>query len=557
MSSPLVISAANLDVLEKNMQVLSQNINSVTGDIIDINGQISSFNNDVNEIKSSVLSLEEEIKKFMQDIRNNTIVTNAQNDILIKEGELNKKYSYYDTVRIMTKGLLENIKHNFVSKTSLNSVAENVLTKAPNYYLSYVLIAISNWFSNDKDKAIKALNEALKLDERKTALLLCLIHLELGREKAAGVWLKYYFDKQNPKSLDSSFAFMLDAYASNIFSSSLNSIIKSNLDSYIKTLDVDIDIIDYQIKRWSYYFTSKKESASINSFPFINQYTNNINNVLTIASNSKTYYGIYYALNDLINNGVNKDKNIKTVISQLVDNYEDSEYNLKQSIIQNRLIIEADGDTNKAKGQFEFAVKAYSAQNDLYTIFINILLSTTKASTNTKKLAISYLKGIIKRSIEESIPIGDDILNNSLISIGDWQGYTSSGSNENDLKKEVKAFIDNKINNELAKYPLLNIKTLGALVLGLLGVVCSILINFAFGIALIVIGLIVGVIAINEILKKKDIIIKKFNEELDNYYFNLENIVAEIVDVYFMKKRAKDNYDFILRFLNRFDDSNF
>ena len=143
------------------------------------------------------------------------------------------------------------------------------------------------------------------------------------------------------------------------------------------------------------------------------------------------------------------------------------------------------------------------------------------------------------------------------ISIGDWQGYTSSGSNENDLKKEVKAFIDNKINNELAKYPLLNIKTLGALVLGLLGVVCSILINFAFGIALIVIGLIVGVIAINEILKKKDIIIKKFNEELDNYYFNLENIVAEIVDVYFMKKRAKDNYDFILRFLNRFDDSNF
>ena len=557
MSNPLLISAANLDVLEKNIQVLNQNINSVTGDIIDINGQISSFNNDVNDIKSSVLSLEEEIKLFMQDIRNNTIVSNAQNDIILKEAELNKKYGSYDNIRLMTKGLLESVKHDFVSKHHLIDESEGILLKAPGYYLSYVLLAISSWFSNNKAKANSALKEALKLDERKTALLLFLVHLELGRDKAAEVWLKYYLDKQNPKALDSSFVFLLDAYASNVIPNNMCALIKRYLNDFCSTLNSDSDIIDYQVKRWGYFLDSKKENANADSFVYINRYANNLNSVLSVVSNAKTYYNIYYAFNELIDNSVNKDKNVKTVITEMVDNYEDNEYNLKQSIIKNRLIIDNEGDTNKANLQFEFASRAYSVQNDLYTIFSNILLSTSKVSINSKKLSISYLKDIIQKAIEETLPLNDDISYNTLITIEKWQGSTLDGSNENNLKMDLKSHIDNKLNSDLRKYPLLNIKTIIAFILGLLGVVFSISLNFAIGLSLIIIGLILGIYFVNESLKTRDIIFKEYNEELDNCYFNLENVMAEIVDVHFMKKRAKDNHDFIIRFLNKFDDSNF
>ena len=192
----LAISAANLNTIENNMLTLNENINSVTGDIVNINGQINNVTSEMNSVKSSMTSLEDEIKAFMKEVRGTTVVANAQNDILLKENEFNKKFGNYGVIRNNLKGIIDSVNLNIVSKKTIQNESEKILYNAPQYFLSYALLAISCWFNNDRAGANKALTEALKLDDSKTSLLLALVHTKLGRIGTSYKWVKRYLQRQ-------------------------------------------------------------------------------------------------------------------------------------------------------------------------------------------------------------------------------------------------------------------------------------------------------------------------------------------------------------------------
>ena len=146
MATITAIQKKDIDALERSLKTLSENMSSVANDVVDINGQINDFNSQVDILKSNVKSLEQEIKDFMLEVRGSSLVSNAQNEILLKENELNKKYGHYDLIRRKINGILNSIDLNTIKKNTLLTQSEQSLLNTPNYYLSYALIKISQLF---------------------------------------------------------------------------------------------------------------------------------------------------------------------------------------------------------------------------------------------------------------------------------------------------------------------------------------------------------------------------------------------------------------------------
>ena len=543
----LAISSANLDTLENNILVLNDNINSVAGDIININGQINTVNSEVNNMKATVTSLEEEIRNFMAEIRGTTVVANAQNDILLKENDLSKKYGKHDTIRDNILGLISSINMNLVSKKTLKTETEKVLMVAPNYFLSYALIALSCWFNNDKNGAEKALNNALKLNNKKTSLLMGLVHSKLGRIGTSYKWIKRYLDSLALDKVDNDFIILLDAYSEGLLDNSINDLVKSKLNSLLAVNDNKEEVID----RFEKVFTLNKKSTSA-YYPYISQFTDNASNLYEVYNNARDYFDAYFQLEDLINDSkVSNNKDLDVIIKNLIDSYEESELTLRQEVLKDKLIIKYNGDFSKVDSEFKGSKLAYSNNNDIYTVLTNILLERNDVSVSLKRLAVSSLKDVIKTGIDRALPTSN--IGTTQISINNFVGITTSGENENELIKqmieEVRLPYDSQIKN-LFRF---NYKLLICIIAFILGIVCAFTLSPFIGFSVALISVCFFIYIIFNLLDKKASLEKDYESAVQKYKLTLENVLAEIVDINFSVKRASDNYNYIMDYLDSFE----
>lgn len=547
----LAISAANLDTLENNILVLNDNINSVTGEIININGQINNVNEDVSTVKESVRTLEQEIRDFMSEIRGTTVVANAQNDILLKENELNNKYGNYSTIRTSVKGLLDSVNMNIVSRGTLKTESEKVLMVAPHYYLSYALLAISCWFNNDKVGANKALNEALKLNDKKTSLLLSLVHTKLGRVATSYKWMKRYLSSQDSHNLDYDFMILLDAYSENVFDFSINELIQSEIKRYINETGYDDVIVDGEVERFRTFFSTRK-SENKKDYYYLSRFSNNHSNIVEAVENSDAYYDAYFAFDDLLSsNKYNTNKSIDSIISNLLESYDKEELSLRQNILKDDLIIKYKGDSSIVDREYNSSKIAYEYTNNIYTIFTNILLNRSSASVSSKRIAVSYLKDIIKKGLDKALPTSN--MGDTVISINDYSGTTTDGSNENELIKDMLAVIKKPYDAKAKALSFINIKSILSIAGIIMGIVLAFTSQYFIGLAITLISIGVLIYFIFSNLNEKDRLMKEYEEVSIKYKDTLENTLAELVDVTFTIKRAKKNYDYIINYLNGFE----
>ena len=550
----LAVSTTNL---ENNMLALNNNIRSVTSDIININGQINSVNTEVGQMKDSMQTLEQEIRDFMQEIRGTTLVSSAQNDILIKQNELNKKYGNYDIIRRQTGGLLDSVNLNLVSLKTLALESEKILFNAPAYYLSYALIAISAWFANDRNKAFSALNEAMKLNLEKTSLLMGLVHYKLGRNQTAYKWLKKYLELQNPLSLENNFISIIEGLTSNKFDDHSSKMIYEHLKNYSNNAKTE-EVINSQIKRWEEFFKTVKSEYTDDVFPNVMRFTTGYNDIKDSLANANSYYDLYFKITGLLDDVKNKDdKDFDKIINNFIFSYEKEELHLRKDILEDQLIIKHNGNKQKANEEFEGSSQSLKENCNFYELMSNILLERNDVSLNTKKLALAYLKDIIKKAINNIVPYNEHSMPAIVININDWSGQTTHGSNENELKENMHEHIRMPFNKTLSENSFFDIKIVLGVISAIIGALLCILVNIWLGFSIMIVALIMIFFFASKIMKKRESIENEYILIERNYDDALENILAEIVDAHFTIKRAKENYDYVIEYLDSFNEENY
>lgn len=557
MATITAIQKKDIDALEKSLKVLSENMTSVADDVIDINGQINDFNTQVDTLKTNVKSLEQEIKEFMLEVRGSTFVSNAQNEILLKENELNKKYGHYDLVRRKINGILNSMDLNTIKKNTLLTQSEQSLLNTPDYYLSYALVALCAWFRNEKKLARKALNKSLNLNDSKTSLLFCLIHLRLNRNETALKWLKRYLNAQDPNNMDNDIINVLESLVSDAYSINMTDLILSYINDWCNKLSNDDNINNYQIERWKEFFNDTIDTVEDAEYPFSTAYVVNFNHLKNKLALSYSYNNAYAKFLELLNNNEQKEKNIDELLNSLLFSYEENEAELRKDILKNKLIIECKGNIEEANKKYELYNNALNVKNNFGNELTNIVLNRNDVSLSTKKLAIALTKQNIVKGFEEVFSDNDEFVDEEIqIKINEWTGTTKDGSNEKELQDSLTDYVKKPYEHDSQQQQYISPKTIYCSIFIVIGLILM-FIKLYLGIIIIFVGGGMLLFFLNEVSKNRQDIIDEYNDTLKKYLFELNNTIAEIVDIKFLCKRNLKYKNELISFINSFDKNNY
>ena len=442
-NEPLVLSAANLNIIEKNLDYLASGLGNVKDNL-------QTMDSKVNQVTNSVQSVEEEIKKFMVEIKGNTVVSNARQSIMMDQNELNKKYGHYDNVRRKVTGIFQATDIEGLKRSTIENIGEQVLIDTPDYWLAPALVAISSWFNNRQDLAYRALMEAMRRNDEKTSLLLFLIHLRANRVSGANKWLKRYLEMQDPAKMENKVITILDAAVSGILDISSRKMCYDIFSRWYSELNAQPGYKDNQIERWSKYIDSFLTEDITSDFSLIDEYTlesAKIRRTINMTSAVKKFYeSIKNTIEQTNKQYFSKTVVIDKIINDLVFDYENEELELRKNIAKNRLIVEHNGDIDISLKEYEKSELAYKEINDFFNHISNvtILSKDLLKSTNAQKFSIAFAKDWILAAFNNTF--SDTTIQNSniTIKIDNWTGITIDGSNEKELISDLYKYIDEK-----------------------------------------------------------------------------------------------------------------
>ena len=557
--STLAISAANLSTLENNLAVLANNIGTVSQNVNTVNGQINNVQGQVNTVKNDVKSLEEEIKAFMLEIKQGTVVSNARQTILMATDEYNKKYGHRDEVRRKVNGLLQSVDINAIKKSTVENISEETIINTPDYWLAPALVSLCAWYTNNKPLAEKALKEAMSRDDEKTSLLFCLIHLRANRTNTAMLWLNRYLTMQDPTHMEGKIITVLDAITSGIFGKDAKKSCLEKVNSWMLELNSYGEIKKTQIDRWERYFREQIEKVDSDEFPYIEKYVDEKDRVIDIIATARAQKKIYKDFKHVMEEkefvSHSSIHEIDDLLHLLVFNYDKEELELKKDIQKNKHIIEENGDMVKALKEFEKTSIALENKNNFYNHITNIAIanSTVNARLNTKKMAISLSKdNIIAGYSNISSIASSDMLPDINIKINDWTGLTKNGNNEIELQNNLANYLEDTFHSEVYSDHLFNTKMLLATIIGILGVFLT-LSQPIIAAIIFCVALIFNIVEFLRAYSKREAKVKQLNEIKKQHKVLLNNILAEIVDYYFIYKNSEKDRNNFINYINSFN----
>lgn len=531
-----LISTANLGAIENNLSRLANNLVAVSKNVEIVAGNVNIVDSKVNVVSSELGALTEEFRAFVNESKRIANFADAKQTVVMLEQQLKKEFGDYEKVRKHTVGILQATDISVVKKETIENVTEDLMIATPRYWLAPALIALSAWLSDNKELADNALREAIRRDDEKTSLLFCLISKRAGKLDGSLVWLERYFSMQDPEKMERRIIVVLDAFASGLFGRDVKGICSSKIKQWLDELSSKAGFVDEQRQQWKEALLTKKVSMNEAEFPILKKYSSTwdkLKDVLEIAEAHNEIYNYFSNIfNTTVENVTSVSSKIDEILDNLVENYDTEELPIRAQLRKNKIVIEENGDVDKANKRFNIEFNGYEQYNDFSQHLTNIALSpeSTGALIATQKLAISLSKEWILDAHEDltaksraEVPIEIEV------NIDSWNGKTRDGVNAEELSNSLNSHIDKIQDEQLSKIKWPNGKVIA---MGIIGGIIAVL-----GIATIIVSLIAIGLAVFGILSQKKSVEKNKNKiitDIEEFRKSAQEILngflAEVVD---------------------------
>lgn len=526
MSNKQVISYADLSIINKSLTSISSNIQH-------INSDIGSINFKQNHLESELQTLSDLVHNFIQtDLRQKALQLAETRQGNLKQ-DLQIKYGYYAEVRRMASGILQAVDTGVVSDDSIKFSTEEVMLKAPGYWLAPALVALSAWIRDDKETHQKALNEALKRDDHKTTLFFMLIMRRLQRGEASFKWLERYFMLQDPYNLDKEFIIILEAVTTGVFPPASRQLMTSSVNSWLEILTKEDDFVNKQKQRWVELFEGSGQLQK-GKYPILKKFSPTWSSLSKSLKDVKAHEEIKTKFENIISLGADFSKSttvqLDEILTLLVTHFDDEELPLQQKVRLNELIIELEGDKAGAQALMD-------SEMSIFTEHVNFLQLLTNAAFNpelsgatktTQALAVSICQPWILQAHDTFTAKSRNRIPQTIdFKIDDLEFTTTNGSNESVLLSEQDVYYQNILKRETSKLSYISTSSIFGLLLVLLGL--PRLPGFVSFIILAIGGLLIFR-KIRQYNKAKSEITEKVKERQNKAREVLRGCIAETVD---------------------------
>lgn len=516
----------------------------------------------VEQAQADITRLQRELADFRKQQEFAAALQRAITEIIRVRQELDTKFGTHKQVRDNMLGILQASDLSLIQESTISRCTEELMLAAPNYWLAPSLIALAAWLSNNESLAKRAISEACRRDEEKTALLFALICRRNGRTKTCFEWLGLYFSHQNPMRMRKSIIAFIDAYSNGVFGKDEDNICQETIDYWMAKLKEANPNFDQEQKNYwaTYYMTMTAGNPSLGEdyellkkvSPQAKAMDDYVSRIVAVDRSK----GIRESFNDILNAKINVGVLVEEIDKQLfnlVTAYEEDEAELRKEEQFYSLVKEHSGDEALAKKIIRMQeARRYDPPVDFAKRLSQSITSRGEqgeaVAMSAKKTALKLLRNYIEDAFEDFLTEkkGDYpqeialVISEKGTQAGKfkgqefkWLGKTADGKNGEPLKKELKAKYEEAKTASVAS--VVDSKTpLTILIIGLavlvLGIVLTIIKGTrGFGIFLLIVGVIVAAFGLFKMMKEKKT--NKANRELFTQYYTAACVKAcQIVD---------------------------
>lgn len=526
------ISSADLRTIERNLDVLAQRIGSV-----DV--QVNQVDNNVTSVQQEVADLQNEFRQFVQQQTLNNNLSIAETRIVKIRQEIEKNFGHYDEIRRTTLGILQANDLAIVRKETIASASESMMLSAPGYWLAPCLVALSAWINDDAELANRALDEALGRDGEKTALLFALICRRANRKQASLQWTAYYLQSQNETALDRNAIVIIDAFANGLLGVDSEGIVSKTLETWLQHLSNRPNFTQQQEKQWGQALALYRPNTLNSDYPMLKAYSTDWPTLEDTLKGAYLHRRILSYFENIFNQPVSTDsvkQQLDQVLLSLVSKFDNEELKLKKQEKLNQLIIDFDGDKQRAQQNMTVEKNAYDEKRDFSQLLTDAALmnGASEGSISTQKFAIALSKDWIKDGYQDLVASNRAAVPDQIsFEVEGYQGTTENGDNELASIEQFQTNVENNKEERLKELVEHKVGIYGGIALAVLGIMFL----FAGDIFTGLLSFIVGAVWAfgtnsknNSVRQRRKDLVAQYDKTKQDGTNIIRQIMAEVVD---------------------------
>lgn len=365
---------------------------------------VGAAHSEIHAVGRSVDDLREDVETLTQDFHAYAAKQERTNRIQLAEirlvklrQEIDHRFGHYAEIRRMARGILEANDLAVVRQDTLRAAAEELMLRAPGYWLAPALVALAAWISDEEEVANRACAEALHRDDERTSLFFALVCRRFGRKEASLHWLQRYFAGLDGGALDRKAAIVIDAYVSGLLGRDADGLIRRRIDGWIDRFSRVYSFADAQEKRW--YEAMKAmcpAPPAEGSFPYLRVHTDR--SVSEALEHTLSCARLYEKLSTHFQQIVTQTapprtlrQQLDSILERLVADFDAAEKPLHMESILEKLVIHEGGREDRARSILAEKVKAFDERRDFMQLLSDAAMhpQEMQASPALQKMALA------------------------------------------------------------------------------------------------------------------------------------------------------------------------
>ncbi len=410
---------------------------------------VGAAHSEIHAVGRSVDDLREDVETLTQDFHAYAAKQERTNRIQLAEirlvklrQEIEHRFGHYAEIRRMARGILEANDLAVVRQDTLRAAAEELMLRAPGYWLAPALVALAAWISDEEEVANRACAEALHRDDERTSLFFALVCRRFGRKEASLHWMQRYFAGLDGGALDRKAAIVIDAYVSGLLGRDADGLIRRRIDGWIDRFSRVYSFAAAQEKRW--YEAMKAmcpAPPAEGSFPYLRVHTDR--SVSEALEHTLSCARLYEKLSTHFQQIVTQTapprtlkQQLDSILERLVADFDAAEKPLHMESILEKLVIHEGGREDRARSILAEKVKAFDERRDFMQLLSDAAMhpQEMQASPALQKMALALGRDAILSAFRDIVAENRAAIPETIkFRILAFDNETEDGSNEEKL----------------------------------------------------------------------------------------------------------------------------
>lgn len=447
------ISAAGIS---SKLNSIQSNVAALQSKALSIESSVGTVNNKIDTLSKGLSDLRIEFDKMVEDQRKTANLQRAISELVRVRQEISQKYGNYSVIRQTMLGVLQATDLALVKKTTISKVSEELMLSTPQYWLAPCLVAVSAWISNDRELAERAIKEALRRDEEKTALAMALICRRNGRVQTGYEWLSIYFAKQSATNFTEESFTYIDAYVNGIFGPDEHHTCQGYVSKWIDEVRGNKSNFEAsQVETWKAYCAKYSRNTDSDypdlatAVPEYGKISSVVGRIKGLDDIRKDFRGIQEAFVDQ----EAMKKAVDAELIRLISNYDASEMDIRREEEYLSLVKYFSGDEEKAKAEMQAReAKRLRHKLDFIEQMSAEITSGKETTPSKKKTAVTFLSAYINKGANRYIAEPKAAFPSEVtVNIDKWSGKSKDGSEIQQLSDDYERTM-NKVREDAIKY---------------------------------------------------------------------------------------------------------